>query len=101
MPIYKLYKLRWTDAWYQLSEEEQKTLLDKVVAVCDRVGGHKIVDCKAGWASESWHFFGVEEYPNMDSVQEHRRLLEELDWFRYIDSDSMLGTCVDTRAGNE
>ena len=99
MPIYKFYRIKWADAWYQLSEAERKTLLSSVIAARDLVGGHKILDCDAGWATESWHIFGVEEYPNMDAVREHHRLLEELGWFRYIESESMLGACLEGRSG--
>ncbi len=98
MPIYRFYRLRWCDAWYELSDEDQQTLLGKVGEARDRVGGHSIVDCESSWATEAWHFFGIEEYPNVDCLREHRRALEELGWFQYVETESMLGTYLESRA---
>ena len=39
-------------------------------------------------------FFGVEEFPDIEAVQKHTQMLEELGHFRYIDSITVLGTKV-------
>jgi hypothetical protein len=36
----------------------------------------------------------VEEYPNIEAVQEHSSLLNEMEWLRYVDSETLLGTAV-------
>lgn len=99
MPIYRFYRLRWTDAWYELSEREQQELVRQVSAAREGVGGHSIIDCESGWATESWHFFGVEEYPSVESIRAYHRRLDELEWPQYVESESMLGACLDNRAG--
>lgn len=97
-PIYKMFTGRFTEAWHQLSNEEQSSLLGKVVEALEQVGGKSVVICDASWASEEWPVFGVEEYPDLDAVQYHARLLSELGWYRYIESTSTLGTAFEMPA---
>jgi hypothetical protein len=91
-PIYKLFLVKDTEAWYKLSPEEQTELLDKVNGALDKVGGKRIVLCDSSWCSEQWPFFGVEEFPDIEAAQKHSELLNELNWFRYINSMTVLGT---------
>ena len=99
MPIYRFYRLRWLDEWYRLSEEEKETLLSRVGEARDEVSGHRIVECQSGWANETWHVFGIEEYPSVEALQEHRRLLERVNWFQYVESESMVGTSLENQTG--
>lgn len=91
-PIHKLYLLRPSAAWHQLSQAEQQTLLGKVAATLEKVGGKTVVTCNSAWASEQWPFWGVEQYPDLDALQKHTQLLNELNWFRYAESMTVLGT---------
>jgi hypothetical protein len=34
----------------------------------------------------------VEEFPDIEAVQKHTADLNELDWFRYLDSMTLLGS---------
>jgi hypothetical protein len=38
--------------------------------------------------------WGVEQFPNIEAVQKHHALLEDLNWFRYAESNSYLGTAM-------
>jgi hypothetical protein len=91
-PIYKVFLVRFTEAWYQLSAEEQASLLQKVGATLDQVGGKSVALCDSSWSSEQWLGFGVEVYPDIEAVQQHSQLLNQLNWFRYIESTTALGT---------
>jgi len=91
-PIYKLFLIKPLEASYQLSQEEKDSLFAKVDEALKKVGGKRIVVCKSGWSSEQWPFFGVEEFPDIEAVQKHSELLDELNWFRYIESTTVLGT---------
>ena len=51
-----------------------------------------MLTCSPLWSSEQWVMFGVEEFPDIEAVQKHTEDLWELEWFRYMDSTSMLGT---------
>jgi hypothetical protein len=89
-PIYKLYMGKATEAWYQLSEEERNSLLDKIGP--EKAGGKTLVACNSGWSSEQWQWFGIEEFPDIEAVQQHAEDLEEVGWSRYKESVSVLGT---------
>lgn len=91
-PIYKMFRVKWTDAWHQLSQEERVGLLAKVNAALERVGGKRVILCDSSWASEEWSGFGVEEFPDIEAVQRHAQDLGTLNWYRYLDSHSVLGT---------
>lgn len=91
-PVYKTFKAHPTEAWYQLSKEEMAQLLDKVEEAREKVGGKTVVVCNSQWSSDYWLAFGVEEFPNMEAVQQHAVLLDELNWSRYIEGDVLLGT---------
>jgi len=90
--IYKSFYGNFREPWYQLTKAEQDSLLQKVAAALDKVGGKSVVGCDSSWASDAYQAFGVEVFPNIETVQEHHKLLSELNWFRYFDSFSILGT---------
>jgi len=90
--IYHLFLAKPTEAWYQLSEEEQNQLLAKVAEALTQVGGKSIVNCNSSWSSEQWHFWGVEQYPNIEALQKHTELLNAVNWFRYVESMTLQGT---------
>lgn len=50
--------------------------------------------CNSAWNSEQWLYWGVEEFPSIEAVQEFARCLMDLNWFRYVDSEILLGTAV-------
>ena len=90
-PIYKLFRVRWTDAWYQLSPEERNDLLAKEAELRKEVGVKNLVMCDSGWHSERWNAYGVHEYPDMDAVVKHYEGMVGMNLFRYMDSDTTLG----------
>jgi hypothetical protein len=91
-PIYKLWQGRFTEAWHQLPQEEQQRLLSQVPEALNTAGGRALVTCSAAWSNERWPFFGVEEFPDLEAVQRHQQLLTDLNWARYIESRTTLGT---------
>ena len=92
--IYHMFLAKPTEAWYQLSREEQDNLIAKSAAAREQVGGKEVVFCNSGWAAEQWSLWGVEQYPDLEAVQKHHELLTALNWFRYIESMTFLGTKV-------
>ena len=91
-PIYSLFMFKPTQAWYQLSKEEQDKLMAKVGEALDRVGGKSVLMCNSAWSNEQWLGFGVEEYPDIEAVQKSKQILLELDWYRYVEGVSLLGS---------
>jgi len=90
-PIYKLWMSKVTEAWYQLSDEEQNSHSAKITEAFERVGGKVVLICTPAWSSEQWLLFGIEEFPDIEAVQKHTQDLFELNHFRYFESTSMLG----------
>ena len=91
-PIYKVYTGNMSEAWYRLSKEEQDSLLANVAEALDKVGGEIVVLCNSLWSGDGVMFFGVEKFPDIEAVQKHTELLSELNWLRYVNSKSILGT---------
>ena len=91
-PIYKLFMFRNTEAYYQLPEDERNEALAKLDAAFQKVGGKRLIMCDSSWSSEQWPVFGVEQFPNIEAVQQYADALNELNMARYVESMSVLGT---------
>jgi hypothetical protein len=90
-PIYKLYVGKRTEAAYQLTQEETLQIYADLEKVFGEVGGKSVIHCRSNWSSERWHFFGIEEFPDIDAVQKYEEAARQMDWYRYVDSMSVLG----------
>jgi hypothetical protein len=93
-----MFYMRMKDAWFDLSKEQQDALFAKMSEAFKSVGGKNIVMCESAWSSEKWWYWGVEEYPSIEAVQEYTRCLAELEWFRYCESETLLGTAYPVEA---
>ena len=91
-PIYKVFMARYTEAWHQRSKEEQDDLFAKNMKAFERLGGKFVLVCDSLWASDQWHFWGVAEFPDLESIQKYTEAMVELNWFRYVEGISVLGT---------
>ena len=95
-PIYKFFTVRFLEAWYQLSEEEQKDLDGKLDEALEKVGAKRLMLCDSRWSTDEWAFAGVEEFPNIEAVQKYVAALNELNWFRYVEGMNVLGTKLES-----
>jgi hypothetical protein len=91
-PIYKLWMTRYKEPWFQLSEEEQKGYIAKLIEIREEVGGKEVITCDPFWSDHTWTVFGVDEYPDIEAAQKCAQLLNELQYARYVEASSMLGT---------
>jgi len=94
--IHKFFLGRMLEAWYQLSQEEQNSLIAKLDEALEKVGGKRPILCNSGWSSDQWSICGIEEFPDIEAVQKYSAALNELNWFRYCESMSVLGTKVES-----
>ena len=74
-PIYKMFRVGGKESWYQLSKEEQDTMFAKIDEARQSVGGKVVLMCDSSWDSERWLFWGVEEFPSLEAMQEFTRCL--------------------------
>jgi len=91
-PIILLYFAKGKEAGYRLSKEKQKELMGKIGKNLEEVGGKTIVACDCRWANEEWAWFGVEEFPDIEAVQKHKDFQDKLEWYRYVEAKTYLGT---------
>lgn len=92
-PVYLLVLAQgYTEAWYQLSEEEQKNLWAKVGEIDKRAGAKFHVFCNARWADENLLAWGVIEYPSMEALEQKVKELDAMNWWRYVSVKTILGT---------
>lgn len=90
-PIYKFYRARWSEAYYQLNAAEREALMAKAQAMLGEFGIKQIVSCDSRAYGEEWMIFGVEEYPDMEAIEKLTAAQYAMDWFRYVHSETMLG----------
>ena len=91
-PIYKFFTGRFLPDWYQLSKAEQESLIAKLTEALAKLGAKRTVLCNTYWSTDRWGWAGVEEFPNIEAVQKYAATLHELNWSRYVEADSLLGT---------
>jgi hypothetical protein len=91
-PIYKFFRVRFIEAWYQLSQAEKDKLFAQNTALQKQFGIKSLALCNSSWSNERWTAFGIEEYPDMTTVEQFNAALVKEDWFRYIETETMLGT---------
>ena len=92
-PIYVFGAMRFTEAWYQLSEEERESLMAKVLANREKVGVKRIIMCNSLWSPPTeYHGFMVDEYPDIEAYQKLDQMDYELGWWRYWEGMHILGT---------
>ena len=91
-PYFLLYLGKRKEAWYRLSQKEKDDLMAKHNERFEAIGGEDVVACDSSWSSEQWMFFGVHKFADIEAVHKHSEFLLELDWHRYFDSMTVLGT---------
>jgi hypothetical protein len=92
-PIYLLVLGKgFKEAWYHLSKEEQDQLWAKVEEIDKRAGAEWQIACDSRWADEEIYDWVVITYPDFESYHRKVAALEELDWWRYWECKTILGT---------
>ena len=91
-PIYKFSTGRFLPDWYQLSKEEQDSLLAKLDEAKAKLGAKTTILCNTYWSTDQWMWAIVEEFPNIEAVQKYMATLQELHWARYVEGSNVLGT---------
>jgi hypothetical protein len=92
--VYKLWMANQLPAAHAATPAQVGDMLGSVNEALAQVGGKRIVVCDARWAAEQWDSWGVEVFPDAKAVQEHSRLLNDLQLLRYLDSWTILGTAM-------
>lgn len=91
-PIYQMYMAKGTEAAYQLGREGWEKLNAKNLESLASVGAEMIINCDSIWSSEPWLFFGINKFPDIEAVQKHAANLVQIEWYRYVEGKTLLGT---------
>jgi len=94
-PIARLLFVKMKDAYYNLSPDDKTAFMQRDRQNLDSLGMRAVmmIDCR--WSNEEWDFIGVEEWPSLEALEERARFeREELATFKYIRSQSFVGTPV-------
>jgi hypothetical protein len=90
-PIISVWMSKPLPAVTVLPAAEQDRLLGQVNQALADVGGRRIVSCRSEWSSERWLYFGAEEYPDAQALMKFKRMLSDMGWYNYLDSQILLG----------
>jgi len=92
-PIFKLVLTRgYTEAYYQLSKEEQDHLGKQVYDVVTGLGAKLVgpfYNCR--WSNDKYDSFFLMEYPDIDAAIADTAAVDQLGLFRYMRSETILG----------
>ena len=92
--IYKLCLIRgYTEAYYQLSEEEKNQLWEKVSKAIEKAGAKMATpyyNCR--WSNDKYMTFFTMEYPDIEAAMADTEGVEKAELFRYLISETILGT---------
>ena len=92
-PIIRLYFAKIKEAFYKLSEERKKKFMLKDCKNLDELECKILMMFYCRWSNEECNFFGVEEWPSIEALEERAKFeYEELEAYRYVESKTYLGT---------
>lgn len=94
-PIMRLMFVKMKDAFHRLPEEDKAAFMQRDRQNLDSLGMRAIsmIDCR--WSNEAWDFIGVEEWPNIEAMEQRAQFeREQLETYRFTESQSFVGTPV-------
>jgi len=96
--IYKLCLIRgYTEAYYQLSEDEKKVKWDEISQAITASGAEMhgpYYDCR--WSNDKYQVWFTMKYPDIDSAIADTHGVEKAGLFRYMVSETILGIEAET-----
>lgn len=94
-PIYKLWLIRsdpsGAQAQNSLARGTYAAVFEKHNAIYAETGSVVVLHCDSYWCSESYPFFGISAYPNIEANMKVMQTLADLGWLAVTDSFSLLG----------
>ena len=92
-PIQKLCLIRgFTEAYFQLSDEQRNKLWHDVDQAITKAGARKITPYyDSRWSNDKYSMFFIMEYPDIEAAIADTTAVEEAGLFRYMVSETILG----------
>jgi hypothetical protein len=99
--VINLFMGRMKESWYELPEEEQSQMMEKVGASLDEVGAKRIVIANCEWSRSDYQFFGVQEYPSIEALRKHMEAQRAMGFSSYVESTRVVGTSWESEGDDE
>ena len=94
-PIYSVYIVHtFREAYYQLSAEGKGQFWARVEETGKIAGSSSVLVCGSKWANEHNAAWGVEEFPDMASIQLSVDTHEKNEHYRYLEAETCLGSKI-------
>ena len=91
-PIIKVSFAKPKESWYRIPSEDRNEIMDKLLEKGKELGMKSLVVFNCHWSCEEWLSISVEEYPDMEALQEFENYLIDVGWATNIDSKLYMGT---------
>jgi hypothetical protein len=89
--VYRLFFSRRSPQAALLDPETRENVLLRVQETARSMGITTVLSAYMRWNNESWDYFGVERFPNMETLIGYSQFLTENDWYSYSQAASYLG----------
>ena len=89
--VYRLYFSRRAPLAALIPKETREDILMRVQETAHSMGISTILSAYMRWNNESWDYFGVERFPNMETLIGYSQFLTEIDWYSQSQAASYLG----------
>ena len=94
-PIYKLWVIKTNPAGFTnvstMPKGIDSLMWEKHNALMKECNSQNLLMCDSYWANEEYSFFGVDAYPDTESMITIQKGLVELGWQRYFEAFTILG----------
>lgn len=91
-PIYRLYFSRLSDYALELPREELEVIYGRNTDYQNMAGIKPLLNAYVTWNNEEWEYFGIERFPNLETMIRYSQFMTDTGWYRIIHARSYLGT---------
>jgi 3-deoxy-D-arabino-heptulosonate 7-phosphate (DAHP) synthase len=84
-PIRRVWMSRIKKSFFELPQEEQDEMMAKISESFKACGGKFLGGGDCSKTSSKWHWFGMEEWPNAEALQQHAKNQEDMGWRPYME----------------
>lgn len=91
-PVYRLYLSRTVQTAHLIPPDERAEMLARTQETAHLAGVRPLLSAYIRWNSESWDYFGIERFPDTETLIRYSQFLTEIGWYRVTESVSYLGT---------
>jgi hypothetical protein len=100
-PVYRVYLSRPAGFARLVPEAEREEILQHTQDACKMLGVQALISAFMRWNHESWEYFGIERFADMETAISYSQYLNEAGWYRITESISYLGSAYGGEATEE